>query len=107
MPIAHPERFFAFAQPAADMRPRIKPGEAVIYDAEGTPEPGDDVVVELVDGTCIVRELMTIGADHLRLKTYFPSAVGVLPRERVAAMYPVIAFARPAFMKEIEDANAH
>jgi hypothetical protein len=89
------------------MRPRIKVGEAVIYDTQGNAEPGDDVVIELVDGACIVRELIAHTDDGFRLKSYSPPAVGALPAARVVAVFPVVARARPSFMKEIEDANAH
>jgi phage repressor protein C with HTH and peptisase S24 domain len=107
MPLANKERFLAFAMPTGDMRPRIKAGEAVIYDTQSAAEPGDDVVIELVDGACIVRELIARTDDGLRLKSYSPAAVGALPSDRVTAVYPIIARGRPAFMKEIEDANAH
>lgn len=107
MLIANKERYLAFPMPNGDMRPRIKPGEAVIYDTLGDAEPGDDVVIELVDGGCIVRELIARTDDGFRLKSYAPPAVGALPAARVAAVYPVVARGRPSFMKEIEDANAH
>lgn len=107
MPIADRERYLAFPMPTGDMRPRIKAGEAVIYDMQGEAEPGDDVVIELVDGGFIVRELIARTEDGLRLKSYAPPAVGALPTARVAAVYPVVARGRPSFMKEIEDANAH
>ncbi|MFL9918819.1 S24 family peptidase [Paraburkholderia fungorum] len=96
------ERYLSFPMPNNDMRPRIKAGEAVIYDTQGGAEPGDDVVIELVDGGFIVRELIARTDDGFRLKSYAPSAVGALPTARVAAVYPVVARARPAFMKEIE-----
>jgi phage repressor protein C with HTH and peptisase S24 domain len=96
------DRFLAFPMPTNDMRPRIKVGEAVIYDTHGNAEPGDDVVIELVDGACIVRELIAHTDDGLRLKSYSPPAVGALPAARVAAVYPVVARARLAFMNEIE-----
>ncbi|NPT36225.1 S24 family peptidase [Paraburkholderia xenovorans] len=107
MPITNKERFLAFAMPTGDMRPRIKAGEAVIYDTHTEAEPGDDVVIELVDGGCIVRELIARTDDGLRLKSYSPPAVGALPAARVSAIYPIIARGSPAFMKEIEDENAH
>jgi phage repressor protein C with HTH and peptisase S24 domain len=107
MPIATSERYLHFAMPTGDMRPRFKLGEAVIYDTQGEAEVGDDVVIELVDGACIVRELIARTADGLRLKSYSPQAVGALPMARVAAVYPVVARGHPSFMKEIEDANAH
>jgi phage repressor protein C with HTH and peptisase S24 domain len=96
------DRFMTFPVSNGDMRPRFKIGEAVIYDTQSEAQAGDDVVIELVDGACIVRELIARTADGLRLKSYSPQAVGALSAARIAAVYPVIARAHPSFMKEIE-----
>jgi phage repressor protein C with HTH and peptisase S24 domain len=99
------ERFLTFPMPTGDMRPRFKLGEAVIYDTHTSAVPGDDVVIELVDGACIVRELIALTGDGLRLKSYAPSTVGALPAARVAAVYPVVARASAWLMNEIKAAH--
>jgi hypothetical protein len=65
-------RYAALRMPTNDMRPRICVGEAVIYDTESKAEPGDDVVILLVDGGSIVRGLLGLTDDGYRLKSYSP-----------------------------------
>jgi len=106
MPVTSDSRYAALRMPTNDMRPRIRIGEAVIYDTESQAEPGDDVVILLADGGSVVRELLGITADSYRLKSYSPAAVGALPAARVKAIYPVVLRGHPDFVQEIEHANA-
>lgn len=99
------ERFLALRMPTGEMRPRIKIGEAVIYDTATEAEIGDDVVIDLHDGCYVVRELLARLDDALRLKQHSPSSVTFLSLHAVKAVYPVIARARPSFMDEIAAAN--
>jgi len=99
-------RYAALRMPTNDMRPRIRAGEAVIYDTEANAEPGDDVVIVLIDGGSIVRELIALTADGYRLKSYSPAAVGALPAARVRSVYPVVLRGHSDFVQEIEHANA-
>jgi phage repressor protein C with HTH and peptisase S24 domain len=99
------ERYLAFPMPTNDMRPRIKLGEAVIYDTQSEAQHGDDVVIELVDGGCIVRELIARAEDGFRLKSYAPPSVGALPAARVKAIYPMVLRGHPDFVREIHGAE--
>lgn len=99
------DRFLALRMATGEMRPRIKVDEAVIYDTATEAEIGDDVVIELHGGGYVVRELLARVDGALRLKQHSPSSVSVLALDRVAAVHPVIARARPSFMQEIADAN--
>jgi phage repressor protein C with HTH and peptisase S24 domain len=100
-------RYAALRMPTNDMRPRICVGEAVIYDTESKAEPGDDVVILLVDGGSIVRGLLGLTDDGYRLKSYSPAAVGAMPAARVKAIYPVVLRGHAEFVQEIDDADAH
>lgn len=42
------------------MRPRIKSGEYIAVEPNVEAQPGDDVVVKFVDGSCVVKELLWI-----------------------------------------------
>lgn len=99
------ERFIALRMETGEMRPRIRIGEAVIYDTATEAEIGDDVVIDLQGGGYVVRELLARVDGALRLKQHSPSSVSVLTLDRVSHVYPVIARARPSFMDEIAAAN--
>ena len=42
------------------MRPRIKSGEYIAVEPNVEAQPGDDVVVKFLDGSCVVKELLWI-----------------------------------------------
>lgn len=92
-------RYMALRMPNHDMRPRIRAGEAVVYDTHAPAEPGDDVVVCLVDGGSIVRELISTTSDGYRLKSYSPTSVGALHADRVTAVYPIVLRGHPDFVQ--------
>lgn len=47
-------------------------------------------MLDLINGSTIVRTLVSFDDETLRLKTYQPAAASTLPRENVRACYPII-----------------
>lgn len=75
--VAYPTRdrnAYALRVKGDSMRPRIKPGEFVVVEPAGTPQPGDEVLVRTKDGKVMVKvldfrrggvvQLSSVNEDH-------------------------------------------
>lgn len=73
------------------MYPRWKPRELAYFVFDMPPPRGDDVIVELEDGTAIIKEYVGRTATHLMLKEWHPQErVFDLPLVRVKALHAVV-----------------
>jgi phage repressor protein C with HTH and peptisase S24 domain len=66
------EDAFAVYVAGDSMSPRFKPGEMVYVNPNRPPAAGDDVLVEMTDGTGIIKELTKITATTLTVKQHNP-----------------------------------
>lgn len=73
------------------MYPRFKPRELAYFVFDMTPPRGDDVIVELVDGTAIIKEYVGRTPEHLMLREFFPEErVFDVPLKDVKALHAVV-----------------
>jgi len=77
------------------MSPRFKPGERVAVSPRASVSIGDDVIVQLRNGTedrvcmVLIKELVRRGGDYIELKQHNPAVTFRIPWARVAAMHKV------------------
>ncbi|EEE06878.1 hypothetical protein KTE49_20575 [Burkholderia multivorans] len=94
------DRYQYVLMPAREMAPRVKEGEAVVFDTQDTPRPQDDVLVELENGNFLIRSLVSMTDSAYRLRQYSPAAVTTLARDRVKAIYPIVGRIRRDLMRQ-------
>lgn len=81
---------YAVTVPNEDMSPRMFKDESVIFEKDRAPSDDDDVVIVLSMGTYLIRELVGMNEKDLRVRTYTPDAVSVIPLNTVAGVYPIV-----------------
>lgn len=73
------------------MYPRYKPREMAYFVFDLQPPRGDDVIVELDDGTAIIKEYGGRTADHLILREFYPEERTFdLPLSKVKSLHAVV-----------------
>lgn len=74
------------------MRPRIKSGEYIIAEPSIAPQPADDVVVRLIDGRALVKELLFVTGDDVRLGSVNNDVAPItIPIEQIEYIHRVAA----------------
>jgi phage repressor protein C with HTH and peptisase S24 domain len=76
--------------PSDDMSPRMLRNESVIFETDQEPRSGDDVVIVLSTGAYLIRDLIDMNERELEVHTYTPDTTTIIPRNTVAAVYPIV-----------------
>jgi len=78
------------------MAPAFRPGTTILVEAARPPAPGDDVIVQVRSETpggedeTVLKHLLSIDGNSVRLEHYNPPATIDLPRERIAHLFRVM-----------------
>jgi len=73
------------------MYPRFKPRELAYFVFDLQPPRGDDVIIELADGTAMIKEYVGRTSDNLMVKEFFPEERTFdIPLSDVTALHAVV-----------------
>lgn len=73
------------------MFPRWKPRELAYFVFDMTPARGDDVLIELTDGTGLVREYVSRQPDAVTVRRYSPcEELEHIPADQVRALHAIV-----------------
>lgn len=75
---------------ADDMAPRYFKGELVQVQPRQPAEEGRDCLIEKKNGSVLIRRLLKIHDDRLRVQQFHPPAEKDIPRRDIKAVYPII-----------------
>jgi phage repressor protein C with HTH and peptisase S24 domain len=81
---------YAVRVPHDNMEPRHHAGNWVLFETDETPIVGQDVFIEMVDGTRIVWRLDAVHDAAIDVAGYNPPVSKRIPLSHVAALYPVM-----------------
>lgn len=81
---------YAIRVPHDNMEPRHHTGDWVLYETDEAPIVGEDVLIEMVDGTHIIWRLDAISGEQIEVAGYNPPVSKRIPLSHVAALYPVL-----------------
>lgn len=82
---------FALYVFADDMAPRYFKGELVQVNPSLSPEEGRDCFIEKKNGTVLLRRLVALQDDKVRVRQFNPDAEKDISRKDIKSIYPVIA----------------
>lgn len=81
------------------MEPRFRQGDVGVVDPRRPPSPGDDVVVQLNDGTgddvvtVLVKQLVRTNAQFVELRQFNPAVSFRIPRRQVTRLHRIVPLA--------------
>jgi phage repressor protein C with HTH and peptisase S24 domain len=81
---------YAVRVPHSNMEPRHHAGHWVLYETDEAPIVGQDVLVEMVDGTRIVWRLDAIHVSAIEVAGYNPPVSMHIPLSDISALHPVL-----------------
>ncbi|MFL9922606.1 hypothetical protein PQR75_46850 [Paraburkholderia fungorum] len=81
---------YAIRVPYDNMEPRHHAGHWVLYETDEPPIVGQDVFIEMEDGTRIVWRLDAIHDGAINVAGYNPPVSKCIPLSHVAGLYPVL-----------------
>lgn len=89
-----------------EMSPRLREGDGLLLEPNRLPAPGDEVVVRMIDGRFLTRELVTIGDDAVTLRGIAANERLVIPRDEISYMHYIAGVFRPGSLKKRSIAKA-
>lgn len=92
---AHGSAAFAVRYQRDDLMPRVQPGEFIVADPSRDASPGDEVLVETLDGAVSMYRLRAVLAEKLVLDPVgIRQGSAILDRDDVASLYFVAGIAK-------------